>query len=192
MVEAEAGRRTVGSGRTWSSARFVLTGWRGSCMRHVSPRTEFQCLAFSMPVLQYGRRACACQSRLGSGADEMAQQERALGVWYCGSGGSAWVGGLALYRHSLPRDPPHYGHPTPDRVQCRAVQSAYRAMGVVRWYGNMAVHVRTRTECAGHHLQQGSGQQPRGQCPPDSDAAAAVEGCRTGVLDGGGGGHGCV
>ena len=122
-------------------------------------------------------------------------------VWGVVVAGRAGVGGQAQHRHSQPRDAPRHGRAgsgppsrsygtmgAPRRIGCNGCpeQSAWRAMDAVRCDGDMARHIGTRSECASHQTQLGSGSSARGQCPPDSAADAAMDGRWPDVLDRGG------
>ena len=112
-------------------------------------------------------------------------------VWgVVAAGGRAWVDRLSIAtaspemrcaiavpgRAHQPTRTAH-GRSTPDRVQWLAEQSAWRAMGAVRCDGDMARHLGTRSECASHQTQLGSGsslaasaQPTQPPTPPWTDA----------------------
>ena len=189
MTDPQAGRRRW----PWpisAISRVGLLWWSGSCRHHFRTSPDFS----------VRRPVCLC-CNLGSGRTHVREgwgqwrtrwsSRRVRWVWgVLAAGGRAWVDRLSIATASpemrcamavpgrayQPTRTAH-GRSTPDRMQWLAEQSAWRAMGAVGCDGDMARHLGTRSECASHQTQLGSGsslaasaQPTQPPTPPWTDA----------------------
>ena len=189
MTDPQAGRRRW----SWLISAISQVGllwWRGSCRHHFSTSPDFSvrrppCLCCNLGSSCTHAREGWCQWRT------RWSSRRVRWVWVCvAAGGRAWVDRLSIAtaspemrcaiavpgRDYQPNRTAH-GRSTTNRVQWLSEQSAWRAMGAVRWDGDMARHLGTRSEYASHQTQLGSGsslaasaQPTQPPTPPWTDA----------------------